>query len=121
MSERSIFADEWRDCLRAQYMSVVRNNDQVTLKTLVGVMYEVGFGEEELRELYVRATMRAEHVADDFVPDMNVLERPKPEPEPQAVETSVAEPEPEEEEAGDEPPDTPGGEAPFGLQQLSLF
>ena len=74
MAEKSIFADEWRDCLRAHYMTVVRNNDRITEKTLHGVMFEAGFTEAELTELTVRATMRAEDMDADFVPDLEILE-----------------------------------------------
>lgn len=123
MAERSIFADEWRDCLRAQYRSVVRNDDQVTLKTLVGVMYEVGFSEAELRELYLQATMRADDVPDDFVPDMDILARPEPEPMQAApVEPPAPEPEPEPEPVAEaEPTDDSEPQLPPGVQQLSLF
>ncbi len=74
MAGKSIFADEWRDCLRAHYMTVVRNNDQLTERTLHGVMFEAGFTEAELTELTVRATMRAEDMDADFVPDMDILD-----------------------------------------------
>lgn len=73
MANNSIFADEWRECLQEQYKSVVRNNDQVTLKTLVGVMHDVGFSEGDLRDMAFQATLRAEDVADDFVPDMEIM------------------------------------------------
>jgi hypothetical protein len=70
----SIFADEWRDCLRAHFTTVIRNNDKITEKTLRGVMFEAGFTDAELKELTVRATMRAEDMDADFVPDLAVLE-----------------------------------------------
>jgi hypothetical protein len=73
VANSSIFADEWRECLQEQYKSVVRNNDQITLKTLVGVMHDVGFSEADLRDLAFQATLRAEDVADDFVPDMAIM------------------------------------------------
>lgn len=71
---QSPFADDWRASLREHYMDVVRRNDLVTLRTLVGVMFETGFTEAELTELRVRATLRADEMPDDFVPDMKVLE-----------------------------------------------
>ena len=74
MAAKSIFADEWRDCLRAHYTYVVRNNDKLTERTLRGVMFEAGFTEAELTELTVRATMRAEDMDADFVPDLEILE-----------------------------------------------
>ncbi len=70
----SVFSDAWRDCLREHYKSVIRNNDKVTLRSLLGVMNEVGFGEDELRALELEATMRVEDVAEDFVPNLNILQ-----------------------------------------------
>ncbi len=68
----SIFADDWRDSLREHYKDVVRRNDKGTEATLVGVMYDVGFREEDLRQLKLEATMRADDLASDFVPDLEV-------------------------------------------------
>ncbi|HVU11932.1 MAG TPA: hypothetical protein VHD90_11670 [Phototrophicaceae bacterium] len=70
----NIFAEEWRDCLRAHYTTVVRTNDHVTEKTLRTVMFEAGFSEEDLRQLYIQATAHVDDVADDFVPDMEFVE-----------------------------------------------
>lgn len=69
----NIFADDWRDCLRAHYMHVVRENDWVTLPTLTMVMHGAGFSDSDLAEMKVRATIRAEDVAAEFVPDLDVL------------------------------------------------
>ncbi|GAB4521235.1 MAG: hypothetical protein OHK0046_32380 [Anaerolineae bacterium] len=76
----SIFADEWRDCLREQYKSAVRNDDRVTLRTLTQVLVgDIGFTESELAELRVEATLRVEDVPEDFVPDLNILQAEEPE------------------------------------------
>ncbi len=74
MPQESIFRDEWRESLCAHYMDVVRRDDQKTLRTLTDVMVEVGFSERELAELRVRATIRAEDMPDDFVPDMQIFQ-----------------------------------------------
>jgi hypothetical protein len=66
----SPFTDEWRACLREHYKETARANDRETLRTLGGVMNRVGFGEDELRQLYVEATMRADEMPPDFVPNM---------------------------------------------------
>lgn len=59
MSEgRSIFYENWRDCLRAHYMHVIRTQDRVTEPTLHGVLLRVGFSEDEIKEMAVRARMR---------------------------------------------------------------
>jgi hypothetical protein len=74
MQKDSIFTEEWRRCLRAHYMDVVRRDDQVTLKTLVRVMHDTGFSDDELAELRVQATMRADEMPDDFVPDTRIFQ-----------------------------------------------
>lgn len=73
---RSPFADEWRACLREHYKQTVRENDRATLATLDGVMTNVGFREDELRQLTIEATLRVEDVADDFVPQLDILTQP---------------------------------------------
>jgi hypothetical protein len=89
----SIFADEWRECLREHYMYVIRERDEITRPTLTNVMLEAGFSEDELAELRVRATMRADEMPDDFVPYMDVLEakvQPVPEiPSPEVIQEII--------------------------------
>jgi hypothetical protein len=68
MSSR-IFADDWRDCLREQYKSVIRQQDARTGATLTEVLYEVGFTEDELTALKFEATLRADDMPADFVPE----------------------------------------------------
>lgn len=71
----SIFAEEWRACLREQYKQAIREDDQVTLRTLTQVLLrDIGFTEDELAQLRVEATMRVEDVPEDFVPDLEVLQ-----------------------------------------------
>jgi hypothetical protein len=73
MPGQSIFADEWRDCLKSHYLYVVREQDVRTERTLRGVMHNVGFSEDELNELRVRATMHVDDVGVEFVPDLEIL------------------------------------------------
>lgn len=130
----SPFADDWRECLIAHYQHVIRNQDQVTERTLIGVLLNTGFTESELAEWKVRATLRADELPPDFVPDLDVLQaqavetiqQQAAEPEPEAtIFEAVALPElaPAEDEASpalppdEEPPDY-RSDAP---QQLSLF
>lgn len=67
---QSVFTEEWRRCLKEHYKTVVRNGDKLTERTLVPVLHRVGFTDDELRQLYVEATMRADDMPDDFVPEM---------------------------------------------------
>ena len=77
MSEQdSIFSDDWRESLRAHYRDVVRRDDKTTEKTLEGVLHDVGFRDEELRQLKLEATMRTEDLHDDFVPTLDMDDEP---------------------------------------------
>jgi hypothetical protein len=76
----SVFGDEWRRCLKEHYKYVVKKQDKATESTLVPVLNRIGFRDDELRELYIEATMR--DMPDDFVPDMEQLAAP---PEPASV------------------------------------
>ncbi len=72
MSEgRSIFYDNWRDCLRAHYMHVIRTQDHVTEPTLHGVLLRVGFNEDEIKEMAVRARMREIDAAPGDLPQLD--------------------------------------------------
>jgi hypothetical protein len=66
MSQR-IFADDWRDCLREQYKSVIRQQDARTETTFTAVLYDVGFTQDELAALKFEATLR--DMPDDYVPE----------------------------------------------------
>ncbi len=75
MDSRSVFFDEWLRSLREQYKYVVRNNDAVTLPTLTAVMQNVGFGEDELAQLRIEATMHVDDIPPDFKPDLQILDQ----------------------------------------------
>jgi len=79
----TVFADEWRRCLRAHYMHAIRHDDRVNLRSLVPVLQHLGFTDAELAELRVQATMHVDDVGEDFVPDLDVLQA-QPEIEPEA-------------------------------------
>lgn len=70
----NVFADEWRECLEAHYMHVIRTKDRVTEPSLTVVMGQAGFNKSELAELRVRATMHIDQSGEDFVPDLEVLD-----------------------------------------------
>ncbi len=70
MSERSsVFSGEWRRCLAEHYKYVIRNQDKGTEETLVPRLYESGFSEDELRVLYLEATMHVDDIPENFIPD----------------------------------------------------
>ena len=61
----SIFAEEWRACLIAHYKQVVDAGDKVTEKSLHGILLEANFSEDQIKQMYVEATM---HVTD-YIPE----------------------------------------------------
>ena len=132
MSEKSIFSEDWRECLRSHYTHVVREQDVKTERTLRGVMHNVGFGDDELNELRVLATMHVDDVGADFVPDLQILEAPVEDEEvvaqtdemPEAVlavetpvDETVIDDDPVEETDEEEPPQYDAS----GPAQLTLF
>jgi hypothetical protein len=72
----SIFTDDWRESLQAHYRDVVRRDDSVTEQTLTLLLVELGFREDELRQLKLAATIRAEDMANDFVPNLDIPPAP---------------------------------------------
>ena len=70
----SVFSDAWRQCLREQYKTVIRENDRITRKSLDTVMSQVGFTEDELKQLIVEATMHVDDVEAEFVPELDILQ-----------------------------------------------
>ncbi|MBE2182845.1 MAG: hypothetical protein IAE89_05420 [Anaerolineae bacterium] len=69
----SPFADDWRECLIVHYQYTVHQQDIATERTLSEIMRGVGFSDEQLAELKVLATIRAEEMPPDFVPDVELL------------------------------------------------
>ncbi len=55
MGERSVFFDDWRDCLRSHFFHVVKIRDEVTEPTLRNVLLEAGVSAEEIEEWYAEA------------------------------------------------------------------
>lgn len=70
----SIFENEWRACLREQYKRTIRENNAKNIDSLRVVMGQVGFSDDELRHLELLATMHVDDVADDFVPNLDLLD-----------------------------------------------
>ena len=103
MSSLSPFAGDWRACLQAHYQQVLRNQDHRTEDTLTGVLQQVGFSDAELAEIRLLATIRADEMGPDFVPDFEAVqagmtsfalpptshESAELQPEPAALETEA--------------------------------
>jgi hypothetical protein len=119
MAGKSPFADDWRSCLRAHFIHVIRTNDVRTEPTLTGVLLKAGFSEAELRDLKLCATMHVDDVPADFVPDLEILQ-PETAPEP-TVFTAVDVPGAVETQPDEDLEDEPPPHQDDGPVQLSLF
>lgn len=70
----SVFENEWRACLREQYKHTIRENNPKNIHSLKMVMSQLGFGDDELHHLELIATMHIDDVADDFMPNFDILD-----------------------------------------------
>ncbi len=48
---RSIFYEDWRDCLRAHYLHVIRTNDTNNEASLYTVLRDTGFSDDEIADM----------------------------------------------------------------------
>ncbi|MFZ4816156.1 MAG: hypothetical protein ACOYL5_16605 [Phototrophicaceae bacterium] len=69
---KSIFSEDWRECLEAHYKDVVRRDDNITQETLPGILLNVGFGTDDLKRWAFEATLRADEY--DRLPDAEIVE-----------------------------------------------
>jgi hypothetical protein len=51
MSTTNIFEEDWRDCLRAHYFHVIKERDENNERSLVTVLLQTGFTEEDIAAL----------------------------------------------------------------------
>lgn len=60
MRQKSVFYQEWRDCLRAHYLHVVRTHDRITEPTLRVVLLDAGITQTEIDAWYQEALAQQE-------------------------------------------------------------
>ncbi|MFZ4827719.1 MAG: hypothetical protein ACOYLB_10210 [Phototrophicaceae bacterium] len=114
----SIFSQDWRDCLDAHYRDVVQRGDTLTESSLTMVLYQVGYREDELKEMKLYATMRTEDLQADFIPTLDIPTFP----EEESVLTIAEATQPEEQVAPpDEPDVTPSIEDMEVLDELIVL
>ena len=123
MSEVNIFEDDWRDCLRAHYFHVIAERDVNNERSLVTVLLQTGFREEDIAVL--RSAAIAEYGWESETPATEADAAPV-----ESVEAVAEQVEPES--AADAVPPGPAGdsadsgeddreEPPTPLVQMSLF
>lgn len=141
---RSVFYDEWRDCLHSHYLYVLETGDDVTEPTLRHVLVEAGVPAEMVEDWRLEAAdrfglewIKAEYEQAHAVPITEIIAPAIEElPEPPMIEelpaepiAEVIEPEPDlpevvlEEAAEVAVEDTPEPPPPTPItrSQLSLF
>lgn len=70
-ADRSPFHQDWRACLRAHYMHVIRIGDAVTEPTLRSVLTHVGFSEDEIKQMAIEAKIRDTDTSPDDLPGLD--------------------------------------------------
>ena len=55
MNTQNIFEDEWRACLRAHFFHVIRERDSGNEQSLITVLLQTGFTNDEIAEMRVEA------------------------------------------------------------------
>jgi len=51
MEQQNLFENDWIDCLRAHYAHVIRERDENNEKSLVSVLLETGFEEDDIKAM----------------------------------------------------------------------
>ena len=63
-SERSIFYDAWRACLREHYLHTIRSGDTITEPSLREILEETGFSAEDIERLSQQGNAQIDAVED---------------------------------------------------------
>jgi hypothetical protein len=71
---RSPFTDDWHDLQTAQFAHTMRTGNATQRAAAVAVMREAGYSDDQIRGLYINATMHSDDVPPDFEPDMDIIE-----------------------------------------------
>ncbi len=129
MSAPNIFEEDWRNCLRAHLFHVLRERDSRNEHSLISVLLQTGFGEDEITALRTQTLMalglnpeeQQEGVAE--VIEERVAELPTEQiPKPSAERAPEPEPDVHSDLKADETPHKPpDDEPPAPLVQMSLF
>src|SRR5579859_2819043 len=48
MNQEDLFEQDWRDCLRAHYVHVIRERDMVNEESLITVLRQTGFSDDDI-------------------------------------------------------------------------
>lgn len=101
MSSRSIFYDDWRDCLRAHFVHVINNNDMLNAVSLRTVLLDTGFTASEIDDLQHSAQAVTETIeaAEEMTASESVAEVPVSKIPVTAIEDAQPPAEPEGEPA----------------------
>src|SRR6266852_7522058 len=51
MNEENLFEQDWRNCLRAHYVHVIRERDVVNEESLITVLRQTGFSDDDINAI----------------------------------------------------------------------
>lgn len=66
----SPFSEDYLDCLKAQYHFVIQSGDTKHIKSLEVNLKKVGFTQEQLREMYILATLKEGDIHGNLHPEI---------------------------------------------------
>ena len=134
MNQENLFEQDWRDCLRAHYVHVIRERDVVNEESLITVLRQTGFSDDDINAIRAetasalgwetpvesKADSESEIVADappDAAPKTpaEVLPEPSQQAEQSTPLATIPPAKPIEPAEEDNPP------KPESFKQMSLF
>jgi hypothetical protein len=129
MSAQNIFEEDWRDCLRAHLFHVLRERDRRNEHSLISVLLQTGFTEDEISALRTQALIalglypeEGEEVLTEVMAESAAEPPGKETPAPSAEITPESEPDTQSDIQADAAPHKlPDDEPPAPPVQLSLF
>ena len=73
MSDQNLFAEDWANCLRAHYAHVIHEHDDNNEKSLITVLLQTGFTEDDIQEMRAEAIGEMEPPEEIAEPPMTAL------------------------------------------------
>lgn len=129
MAAPNIFEDDWRDCLRAHLIHVLRECDTRNEYSLISVLVQTGFTEDEITALRTQTLIALGLYPEEMeeeVTEVVAESAVEPPVEEAPALSATMTPEPEADTQGDRQMDSPlskppDDEPPAPLVQMSLF
>jgi hypothetical protein len=93
MEQQNLFAEDWINCLRAHYVHVIRERDENNEQSLVSVLLETGFSEDDINAMRTEVMTSFGWEDEPAEPEMLIAEEASYEwvlqPEPSRSEVAI--------------------------------